>query len=1254
MPSLQQSWAAGALDHITDPVSGRRIQFHYAPSADCVAPASGFIEVPTGSLCSSTSWDGQKTAVSYVCVVVASPCLAASAQIGRITAYAGTGAFAQVTDLAWDRSARIVGLRQPLAAAAIAAQVVTPGGTALPADDVRAQTTVTYDASGRVHTITTPAGLVSGNTQTTEQTTRATQTYSYSTLAAQAPLPALGVFTVKQSPTPGNAIPVIVSAAELTTMDERWSKGPLGTKVTATWNVQDEANEVFDEATGMRSKTVYNPLGEPVKAFGPSKLAMTATSGATETKTQYDTYDANPRADVVDMQPIKGLVLFSWDNVRTSGVPSHRSIGPLIGGSVPTSLGFTLTSNPSGNEGMWSGRMTGRYVAKTAGAYSFRTLTGAHVWANGKACTQAVPCQVSLAVGASANLQVDMVSASTGTVALNIQVLAPGGSWVSVPTADVRPGLGQVTRVDTPDQRTSGGAASSFYTMTRYDYAAGTGNPVAETSASGNTISFAWRPATGQSGQWGQMASATGPSGHTTTFSYYAPQQTATNCDSQAVDQGGQRSGTTLPGGSTTQQQYNTTGSLTEASASGAKACLAYRPDGSLASGSATGDGLTTYSVATNPAVGDNPLVSSRSTIIGGVTTVATSEISITGLLFRTTDSNGTVTTNAYDPSSRALTSVTETTAQSQTRTFTLGYDVYGQHTTTTLTGTDIGSALVLETISYLKGEVSKVTYANATTSATTRDNNGNLNKVTYAGFEDAKSVSEIDTFSRANAILTRTLTDANGATVNFAGTYDLDHRLTTSTVTGTIPVTTKSTTLDLSGEAGASGNRQAETTVNAADVSTTSSFTYDNADTLTSSTKPGLTSTISYDGQGRTTAIGDSTLSYDAAGNLATANGARGSLSFAANGDTVFTPTGGSAITLRLSGDMLLDSGNNLVGQVIDLENGVTVALNASGTPVAWRYNDLQGSPTWSTTGSTSSPAPTGTTVYDPWGTRISTTTPATPTTPLELAMSMKGWKGTDALPIGDDFVAMGAREYSPAAGRFLQRDPVVNGSWNPYEFAGSDPWNSSDPSGNLSKGKWAGLGASIGISILAIIIAIIFPPASILEAVVAGAVVGAVSAFAASTIEQTIDNGKIDWTQVGLAVAMGAGIGAAVGGLAHAGPQLLGRLLISIARSTPAANGLSGTVSRSVMSAAKALNRAAKALSAFRSSARSALGLGKLSSGVKAFSGSKLVDYGSRTAMSSLDDAAAAAGSSAGNSMINGAGDLAVDAGHLASVLG
>lgn len=60
-------------------------------------------------------------------------------------------------------------------------------------------------------------------------------------------------------------------------------------------------------------------------------------------------------------------------------------------------------------------------------------------------------------------------------------------------------------------------------------------------------------------------------------------------------------------------------------------------------------------------------------------------------------------------------------------------------------------------------------------------------------------------------------------------------------------------------------------------------------------------------------------------------------------------------------------------------------------------------------------------------------------------------GWLGAKSrrteLPSG--VIQMGVRSYVPALGRFLTRDPVFGGSANAYEYAGGDPVNNFDLSG-------------------------------------------------------------------------------------------------------------------------------------------------------------------------------------------------------------
>jgi RHS repeat-associated protein len=159
---------------------------------------------------------------------------------------------------------------------------------------------------------------------------------------------------------------------------------------------------------------------------------------------------------------------------------------------------------------------------------------------------------------------------------------------------------------------------------------------------------------------------------------------------------------------------------------------------------------------------------------------------------------------------------------------------------------------------------------------------------------------------------------------------------------------------------------------------------------------------------------------------------------------------------------------------------------------------------------------------------------------------MSMTGWKGTTNLPTGNDFLIMGAREYSPVLGRFLQRDPYTGGSTNTYEYALNDPWNATDPGGTLSFswGKAAALALSvIGGAILtmatggayAAIAAqtIGFAWKATTAGVAIGAVKGAAVAAGASALEQKIDTGDVDLTRMGYAAAAGGFFGGIAGGI-------------------------------------------------------------------------------------------------------------------------
>ncbi|HUR05742.1 MAG TPA: RHS repeat-associated core domain-containing protein, partial [Nonomuraea sp.] len=69
-------------------------------------------------------------------------------------------------------------------------------------------------------------------------------------------------------------------------------------------------------------------------------------------------------------------------------------------------------------------------------------------------------------------------------------------------------------------------------------------------------------------------------------------------------------------------------------------------------------------------------------------------------------------------------------------------------------------------------------------------------------------------------------------------------------------------------------------------------------------------------------------------------------------------------------------------------------------------------------------------------------------------------GWLGAHQRSSGDSLaglILMGARLYNPTTGRFLQTDPVLGGSDNPYEYASQDPINNLDLDGKKKTPKKA-----------------------------------------------------------------------------------------------------------------------------------------------------------------------------------------------------
>ncbi|MBO1415405.1 RHS repeat-associated core domain-containing protein [Streptomyces sp. FH025] len=251
--------------------------------------------------------------------------------------------------------------------------------------------------------------------------------------------------------------------------------------------------------------------------------------------------------------------------------------------------------------------------------------------------------------------------------------------------------------------------------------------------------------------------------------------------------------------------------------------------------------------------------------------------------------------------------------------------------------------------------------------------------------------------------------------TVNAGGGAGGPHALVSSTTTSPSGISSASPQYD------AAGN-----TTSITDVSGTSTLTWDGEDKLTSYQKAG--------------SAGPTTYLYDASGNqLIRRDPGRTTITLG-NDELVYDTTVGSANAVTgvryypiPGGITLVRQGGKSTYQIADHHSTGTLAIDGTTLTETRRLTDPFGNPR---------------------GTQ--------PTT----------WAGDHGFVGGtkDDATGLtnlGAREYQPDAGRFLNPDPIIDPNspqqWNAYAYSGNDPVNSSDPSG-LCRADQCGIGTPIG----------------------------------------------------------------------------------------------------------------------------------------------------------------------------------------------
>lgn len=234
-----------------------------------------------------------------------------------------------------------------------------------------------------------------------------------------------------------------------------------------------------------------------------------------------------------------------------------------------------------------------------------------------------------------------------------------------------------------------------------------------------------------------------------------------------------------------------------------------------------------------------------------------------------------------------------------------------------------------------------------------------------------------------------------NGTTTTTTSTYDAPSGRLASTTTG---ANTTNYTYDAASRLTGDG---------------TTTYTYNDDDRLRTQTAAGITTTHTYDGNGRRLRSG--------ATSSASNNFWWDPLSYQLTAETTNTGTLTRAYT-------------NGLGPV-----GFTTSTNATPTNGNWYHQDLQGSTRAVTN---SSGAISATASYEPYGVpRGSQQLTTDPKSPL-------GWAGEYTDP--DTTSHLRARQYNPKLGAFVVPDPAKSTAASAtYTYANNNPFTNSDPSG-------------------------------------------------------------------------------------------------------------------------------------------------------------------------------------------------------------